>query len=53
MSGVPFYMTKMGRTFFEHTVPELVRQVERLNENLERLVAIQDGGPRIDRDGEG
>ena len=32
-----FYETRMGRTFYEHTVPMLIRQLERLNENLERL----------------
>ena len=32
-----FFQTRMGRTFFEHTVPELVRQLVRLNENLERM----------------
>ena len=38
MSDVPFHLTRMGVRFYEHTVPELVRQLERLNENLERLV---------------
>ncbi len=36
-----FYLTRMGRTYYEHTVPELVRQLERLNENLERLIDTQ------------
>ena len=26
-----FYLTRMGRTYYEHTVPEFVRQLERLN----------------------
>ena len=36
--SVPFQNTVMGRRFFEHTVPELVRQLTRLNDVLERLV---------------
>jgi hypothetical protein len=32
-----FYETRMGRRFYEHTVPELVRQLDRLNANLERI----------------
>ncbi len=32
-----FYKTRMGHTFYEHTMPELVRQLERLNDLLERL----------------
>jgi hypothetical protein len=39
MSDVPFYRTQMGHRFFEHTMPELVRQVTRLNDLLERLLA--------------
>ena len=38
MSGIPFHNTRMGHTFFEHTMPELVRQITRLNDLLERLV---------------
>ena len=37
MSEIPFHATRMGRTFHEHTLPELVRQVTRLNDVLERL----------------
>ena len=36
-----FFQTRMGRTYFEHTVPELVRQLERLNDNLERITTTQ------------
>ncbi len=38
----PFYKTRMGQRFYERTAPELVRQLERLNELLERLVATQE-----------
>lgn len=37
MTEVPFHATRMGRTFFERTMPELVRQLAKLNENLERV----------------
>ena len=54
MSEVPFHSTRMGQRFFEHTMPELVRQLQRLNENLERAFVSQasgdaepDGGPDL------
>ena len=34
MSGAPFYTTRCGRQFFEVTMPELVRQLTRLNDML-------------------
>lgn len=37
--SVEFFQTRMGRQFYEGTMPELVRQIARLNELLERLVA--------------
>ena len=43
MSGLRFHETRMGRTFFERDVPELVRQLARLNELLERLADGPDG----------
>ncbi len=46
MSETRFFQTRMGHTFYEHTVPELVRQLERLNELLDRLVAAQERQPR-------
>ena len=40
MNGdVQFHQTRMGRTFYEHTLPELVKQLTRLNDLLEKLVA--------------
>ncbi len=38
MSEPKFFQTRMGQRFYEHSVPELVRQLERLNELLERSV---------------
>ena len=50
MNETPFFQTRMGHRFYEHTVPELVRQITRLNELLERLVATRE---RDRRSGDG
>ncbi len=42
MSEPKFFQTRMGHRFYEHTVPELVQQITKLNELLERLVATQE-----------
>ncbi len=42
MSETPFYNTRMGHRFYESTMPALVKQLERLNELLEKLVAARD-----------
>ena len=47
MSGISFHDTVMGRRFFEHTVPELVRQLARIADLLERLVEQQ---PKPEKD---
>ena len=33
---VNFFQTMLGKIFFEHHVPEAVRQLVQLNENIER-----------------
>jgi chaperonin cofactor prefoldin len=33
-----FFQTPMGRRFYEHTVPELVKQIERVAEALEAIL---------------
>ena len=38
MDYVPLHKTRMGEKFFCKTLPDLVRQLERLNGNLERLI---------------
>lgn len=38
MSDIDFHRTVMGHRFYESTMPELVRQLTRLNSLLERLV---------------
>jgi len=35
-----FFHTRMGHTFYESTMPSLVRELGRLNDNLERLVKL-------------
>ncbi len=37
MSETPFYKTRMGHRFYEHTMPELVRVLERIGTALEKL----------------
>ncbi len=37
-----FFRTRMGHTFYESTMPSLVRELARLNDNLERLVTLAD-----------
>jgi len=38
MNEVPFYQTRVGRRFYESTLPELVRQITRLNELIASAV---------------
>ena len=33
-NDVQFYQTRMGRQFYEVTIPELIRQIARLNDLL-------------------
>ena len=40
-----FFRTRMGHTFYESTMPSLVRELARLNDNLERLVAQPEPKP--------
>lgn len=42
MSEVPFYQTRDGRQFYCVTMPELVRQLTRLNDLLALAVEIAD-----------
>ncbi|MBU8900709.1 hypothetical protein KRR26_34395 [Corallococcus sp. M34] len=40
MSGPSFFQTHMGQRFYETTMPSLVRELRRLNDSVERLVAV-------------
>ncbi|MCC6644562.1 MAG: hypothetical protein IT374_03195 [Polyangiaceae bacterium] len=42
MSDVPFHRTQMGHRFYEHTVPELARNLGRVADLLEKLVVALD-----------
>ena len=42
MSDVPFHLTRAGARFYEHTLPELVRQVSRLAAAVERLADLHE-----------
>jgi len=42
MSDVQFYQTRMGRQYYEVTLPELVRQLTRLNDLLALGVELVD-----------
>ncbi len=42
MDYPPFYKTRMGEKFYCKTVPDMIRQLERLNDLLDRLVSAQD-----------
>lgn len=45
MSGVPFHSTRMGQRYYEHTLPELVRQLTRLNDLLEKTLTNEANSP--------
>ena len=47
MSEIQFFQTKMGRQFYEVTMPELVRQIHRLNEMLGLAVELMEEKPSI------
>lgn len=38
MTDVPFFKTAMGRDFFDRNVPKLIKELERLNTNIEKLI---------------
>ena len=40
MSHAPFYQTRTGRQFYEVTMPELVRQLTRLNDMFALYVEL-------------
>ena len=40
MSGFPFYQTRLGREYYEVTMPELVRQLRRLNDMFALYVEL-------------
>ncbi len=45
-----FYKTRMGHQFYERTMPALVKQLERLNDILDRLVDQQERAEQSEKD---
>ncbi len=45
MSGAPFHQTVVGHRFFEHQLPELIRQLARIADQLEKLNKNLSPGP--------
>ena len=45
MSDIQFFQTKMGRQFYDVTMPELVRQITRLNDLLALTVELMEEKP--------
>ena len=37
-----FFLTAMGRTFYDHTLPTIARELARLNAALERIAAAME-----------
>ena len=44
MSDTSFHLTRMGQRFYEATMPALVRELTRLNDNIERMLAVTEAG---------
>ncbi len=42
MNELEFYQTRAGRTYYEKTLPELVEQLRRLADAVDKLVARKD-----------
>jgi len=53
MADVQFFQTRMGQRFYEGTMPELVRQLTRLNDLLERILTRAEGVPGKPPSGDG
>ncbi len=50
MSETPFFKTRMGHQFYDRTMPNLVKQLERLNDILERLVDRQERAAQSEKE---
>ena len=50
MSETPFYKTRMGQQFYDRTMPAMVKQLERLNDILERLVDRQERAAQSEKE---
>jgi len=51
MSEIQFFQTRMGKQYYEVTIPELVREIHRLNDLLALAVELMETRPQPkDRD---
>jgi hypothetical protein len=50
VNETPFYKTAMGRDFFDRNVPMLVKELKRLNDNLEKLIKQNEPKEKSDAD---
>ena len=48
MSDTSFHLTRMGQRYYEATMPALVRELTRLNDNIERLLAITERDAKVE-----
>jgi hypothetical protein len=44
VSGPEFWQTPMGRTYYEATLPELIKAVNRLAKSMDRLADVLEKG---------
>ena len=38
--GSDFHLTRMGQNYYESTLPRLVEELDKLNQNLAKLIAL-------------
>ena len=50
MNDIQFFQTKMGRQFYDATMPELVREIHRLNDLLALAVELMEKQTKDDGD---
>ena len=57
MSEIPFHVTRAGRTYYGHTLPNLVAELQRINASLAALIDAVDKltskASRVDSEREG
>ena len=48
MNDTAFHATRMGQRYYEATMPALVRELARLNDNIERLLAVAQDDAKVE-----
>ena len=46
MNEIQFFQTRMGKTYYEVTLPNLVREIHRLNDLLALAVELMETKPK-------